>query len=81
MPRRSRDRRFGTAAIEGLEVRIIDDPTPSGAELGQALRLLARLMVRNHGHARDHEAITNAQSGLTLTVSPTSRPDHVDDAA
>jgi hypothetical protein len=56
---------------------MIEDPTPSGAEVGRALRTLARLMVRGHQHDGDYEAIDAASpSSSALTVSPNSRPDH-----
>ena len=63
--------------IDGLKVRVIDDAAPSGADLGRALRTLARLMVRSYRDAGDHTAITAIpQSSPTLTVVPHPRPDH-----
>ena len=64
-------------AIDGLKVRILDDPAASGAELGRALRMLARMMVRGHRDAGEHAAISHeAQSGSDLTVLPTLAPHH-----
>ena len=77
---RIRARRPGR--IDGLKVRIIDDAALSGVDLGRALRILARMMVRSHEHAGDQTAIIPiSQPSSTLTVSPNPRPDHVDDAA
>ena len=68
-PRPSR-RRGRTHRIDGLKVRITDGPTLSDAEFARALRMLARMMVRNH------QAIDAASpSSSTLTVLPHPRPD------
>jgi hypothetical protein len=77
---RRRARRPGT--LDGLKVRLIDDPAASGAELGRALRILARLMVRNYQAGGDHTAIIPVSPrSSTLTVVPNPRPDHTDEAA
>jgi hypothetical protein len=72
---RARARRPGR--IEGLKVRIIDDPAASGAEVGQMLRTLAKMMIRAHEAAGDHTAIIPVtQASSTLTVLPHRSPDH-----
>ena len=77
MPSSSRRGALRPVRIDGLKVRIIDDPAASGAEVGQALRLLARLMVRGHRDAGDQTAITPvSQPPSTLTVLPQPSPDH-----
>ena len=78
----SRRRTRGPGTIDGLKVRISEGPEAGGAELGRALKLLVKLMLRNHQHAGDHEAIIPAsQSPSTLTVLPHTSPDHTDEAA
>lgn len=63
--------------MDGLKVRIIDDPATSAADLAEALRTVARMMVRAHQAGGDQTAITeNPKSGSALTVSPDPRPDH-----
>ena len=67
----------GSNRIESLKLRIIDDAAPSDAELGHALRLLARLMVRGYEAHGDHTAISHVPPlSSALTVSPNPRPDH-----
>jgi len=54
----------------------------SAPAMHQALRALARMLVRNY-HA-EREGVANppaARSSSTLTVLPQARPDEVDDAA
>jgi hypothetical protein len=73
----SRRRAPRPGQLDGLKVRIIDDPAASGADVGQALRMLARLMVRGQHANGDVQAIDSApQSSSALTVSPNPRPDH-----
>jgi len=73
----SRRRAPRPGRIDGLKVRIIDDPTTGDADLGRALRLLARLMVRAHEAHGDHQAIAvESRPSSTLTVATHSRPDH-----
>jgi hypothetical protein len=82
VPSPSRRRARVTARIDGLKVRVIEDPTPAGADFGRALRLAARMMIRSHEDVGDHEAIIHGSgSSSALTDSPSPRPDHVDDAA
>lgn len=77
MPKRATARSLRRGTIDGLKVRIVDDPAASGADVGHALRLLARLMVRGHRDAGDHTAIIpDSRSASALTVSPNPRPDH-----
>ena len=71
----SRSRRPGR--LDGLKVRISDDPAAPGVDVGRVLKTLARLLVRTHQHAGDHTAIIPvSQLSSTLTVSPNPRPDH-----
>lgn len=78
----SRRRAPRPGRIDGLKVRIIDDPTTGDADLGRALRLLARLMVRAHQADGDCEAIMPvSRSSSTLTVVPQTRTHHDDEAA
>ena len=73
MPSRSRR----PSRLDGLKVRVIDDPAAGAADLGQALRILARLMVRGYQHAGDREAIASVSpTTSTLTVVPNPSPDH-----
>jgi hypothetical protein len=68
--------------IDGLAIRVVDDPAASAADVGHALRLLARLLVRSHQAHADHEAIiptSRPPSPLTRAAFP--RTDHTDEAA
>ena len=68
--------------MDGLKIRIIDDPAAPSVDLGRALRMLARMMVRNHEHAGDHQAIDTASgSSSDLTVSRRARRVDSDEAA
>jgi len=69
--------------IDGLKVRVIDDPTAAAVDVGHALRTLARMLVRNYRRADgDHQAITTgSESSPALTVLPHSRPHHDEDEA
>ncbi len=74
-PSRLRPRRLGT--VDGLKVRVIDDPAAPGVDLGHVFRMLAKMMVRGHQRTGDHEAISAvSRPASTLTVSPNPRPDH-----
>ncbi len=78
--RRAHTRRSGR--IDGLKVRIVDNPAAPAADLGHALRLLARMMIRAHQADGDHGAIESAdRSSSPLTPAAVPRTDHVDDAA
>ena len=64
-------------ASDGLTVRMTDGPMLTDVDLARALRMLARMMVRNYAQAGDHTAIIPvSQTSSTLTVSPNPRPDH-----
>jgi hypothetical protein len=79
-PRDRHARRPGR--IDGLKVRIIDGPAAGDVDLGRALRMLARMMVRNYDAQRDHAAIIPASSpSSTLTIVPLSAPCHDTDEA
>ena len=82
MPKRPALRVRGTGHIDGLVVRAVDDPAASGAAVGQALRMLAGIMVRGHHAAGDHEAIIpDTKSSSELTVAPRGRRVDTDEAA
>jgi hypothetical protein len=82
VPSSSHPRARRPGRLDGLTVRLIEDPSPSDAELGQALRALARMMVRSYEARDDHQAADGASpSSSALTVSPNPRPDHDYDAA
>ena len=71
----SRSRRPGR--LDGLKVRISDDPAAPGVDVGRVLKTLARLLVRTHQHAGDHQAIVPVSpQSSTLTVAPNPSPDH-----
>lgn len=76
MPKPSRHSMRGTRRIDGLKVRVVDDPAAGEVDLDRMLRALARMMVRGHQHAGDHEAISPvSRSVSTLTVAPNPSPD------
>jgi hypothetical protein len=50
--------------VDGLELRVLDDTSMSGVELGRALRILARLLVRPHQADGDHEASPDKSPSL-----------------
>ena len=67
-----------------IQVTVVEsDVTNDSAPVVEnALRLLARLMVRAHHAHRDYVANpSESRVSSALTVSPNPRPDHVDDAA
>lgn len=73
----TRRRALRPVHIDGLTIRLVDDPAAPAVDLGHALRLLARLMVRAHQHASDHEAIIPVSTtSSTLTVLAAPSPDH-----
>jgi hypothetical protein len=77
MHRRSPDRGNGKGKLDGLEVRLIDVPTSSVAELSHVLRTLARILVRSHHPASEHTAIADElRPSSTLTVLPGLAPHH-----
>jgi hypothetical protein len=82
VPSLSRRRAGRPGRIDGLKVQVIEGSTLTDVEFARALRMLARMMVRDHDARGDHQAIDAASpSSSALTVSPSARPDHVDDAA
>ena len=63
--------------MNGLKIGIIDDLAAPVVDVGHALRLIARMMVRNHEHAGEETAITPvSRSSSALTVAANPRPDH-----
>ena len=71
-----------TTTIDGLKVRIIDGPALTDVEFVRALRMLARMMVRNHDAEREDTAsASESQTSSTLTVSPRARRVNTDEAA
>jgi hypothetical protein len=82
MPSATPRRGVQSRSIDGLKIRIIDDPTPIVADLGRVIRMLARMLVRNretHGERQVIDGELGSSSPLTRAAAP--RTDHTDEAA
>lgn len=68
--------------VDRLEVRVIDDPAGGAVDLGHALRVLARLLVRSYQADGDRQAITTgSESSPALTVAASPSPHHDENEA
>jgi len=82
VPSSSRRRALRPGRLDGLKIRVIDDPMVIGADLDRAMKTLAKLMVRSHEAHDDHEAIVGELgSSSSLTRAAVPRTDHTDEAA
>ena len=82
VPKTLRNRARYMDRPDGLKVRVIDDPAAPVVDVGHALRLLARMLVRAHQADGDHQAIVrDTESSSDLTVVHSLAPHHDDHEA